>query len=368
MANKFTRYLTQNPNGINGVVAGFLRGKGHMSNWQHATRMFVDDTFRLAPRHKFLYYAVFEIDTLAHNATVFTQNHAKEVGLLLKTAELPKFNFDTVTKNQYNRKKLLYKQINYDPVNITMHDDNAGIINSLWAIYYGAYVADRHLPTEAYSALHYRPTGAGAFDNFRYGLDNNKTVDMFKSISLYTMSRSRFNGYTLINPRIQAWNHGSVDYADNGVLESSMTVQYEAVQYSTGNVTINQPKGFATLHYDTTPSPLSLAGGGVATVTGEGGVLSGIESVFGDISKGTINTPGGFLSTAVKAANVYRNASNIKGSAKDVFKREAINILNSPQATRGLLNQVGGIVGSVFPKNNQQSSGVVAKVKKFFGN
>jgi hypothetical protein len=147
-----------------------------------------------------------------------------------------------------------------------------------------------------------------------------------------------------------------------------MTVQYEAVQYSTGNVTINQPKGFATLHYDTTPSPLSLAGGGVATVTGEGGVLSGIESVFGDISKGTINTPGGFLSTAVKAANVYRNASNIKGSAKDVFKREAINILNSPQATRGLLNQVGGIVGSVFPKNNQQSSGVVAKVKKFFGN
>jgi hypothetical protein len=368
MANKFTRYLTRNPNGINGVVAGFLKGKGHLANWQHATRLFVDDTFRLAPRHKFLFYAVFEIDALAHNATVFTQNHSREVGLLLKTAELPKFNFDTVTKNQYNRKKLLYKQINYDPVNLTMHDDNAGIINALWAIYYGAYVADRSLPTDAFSALHYRPTGAGALDNFRYGLDNNKSVDMFKSISLFTMSRSRFNGYTLVNPRIQAWNHGTVDYADGGVLESSMTVQYESVQYSTGRVAINQPKGFAQLHYDNTPSPLTIAGGGVGTVTGEGGVLSGIEQVFGDINKGSLSTPGGFLSTAVKAINTYGQASSIRGSAKDIFKREATNILSSPQATRGLLNQVGGIVGSVFPKNNQQSSGITASIKKFFGN
>jgi hypothetical protein len=363
--NKFIRYLTGDNNFGANLTNGLLKPKGTQANWQHATRLFVDNTFRLAPRHKFLYYALFEIDPLAHNATTFTQRHSQEVGLLVKTADLPKYNFDSVTKNQYNRKKLIYKQINYEPVNITLHDDSAGIVNALWAIYYGAYVADRSLPNSAYSALHYRAAGIGSLDSFRYGLDNDKTVDMFKSISLYTMSRSRFNGYTLVNPRIKSWSHGTADYGDGGTLESSMSLEYEAVQYSSGEVSFNRPKGFATLHYDTAPSPLSVAGGGVPTLTGEGGVLSGLEQIFGDVSRGTpFESPAGFLSTAVKAVNTYQN---IRGLSKESLKQEAINILNSPAATRGIVNTVGGIVGSIFPKNTPSTNTTVASARKFLG-
>lgn len=364
MANKFIRYLTGDTSFGSGLANGILRPKGNLGNWTHASRLFVDDTFRLSPRHKFLYYVVFEIDNTSHRGLAFTQKHAQEVGLLCKTADLPKFNFDTVTKNQYNRKKLIYKQINYDAVNITMHDDSAGIINGLWALYYGTYAADRSLPNSAWGHLAYRNAGT-SFDNFRYGLDNDKTTDMFKSISLYTMSRSRFNGYTLVNPRIQSWSHGTVDYADGGLLESSMSLQYEAVQYTSGTVSVNRPKGFATLHYDTTPSPLSVAGGGTATVLGPGGVLDGLESIFGDVSAGsTFATPGGFLSTAIKAVNTY---SNVKSISKEGLKQEAINILNSPAGVKGVINTVGGIVGAVFPKNSSPADSVVASAKKFFG-
>jgi len=364
MANKFIRYLTGDTRFGANLVNGLIKPKGTQANWQHATRLFVDDTFRLSPRHKFLYYALFEIDPTAHRATMFTERHAQTVGLLLKSADLPKFNFDTTTKNQYNRKKLIYKQINYEPVNITMHDDSAGVINALWAIYYGAYVADRSLPNSAWNDIKYRKTNT-SFDNFRYGLDNNKTVDMFKSISLYTMSRRRFTGYTLVNPRIQSWSHGNVDYADGGTIESSMSVQYEAVQYSSGEVSVNRPKGFATLHYDTAPSPLSVAGGGSATITGEGGVLSGLEQVFGDVSSGSaFESPGGFLSTAIKAVNTY---NNFKGLSKEGIKNEAINILNNPATVRGVVNSVGGLVGSVFPKNTPTTDTVVAAAKRFLG-
>jgi hypothetical protein len=366
MANKFTRYLLGDGNFFGGLVGGITKPKGIMGDWQHAARTFVDDTFRLAPRHKFLYYVVFDINPSSHNATSFTSKHSQEVALLCKTADLPKFNFETVSKNQYNRKKLLYKSMNYEPVNITLHDDNNGIVSAMWAIYYAAYIQDRKLPLNAFEDLHYRGAGT-SFDSYRYGLDNDKRYDFFRSISIYTMSRSRFNGYTLVNPRIQSWNHGSVDYADGGTMESAMSIQYESVQYSTGTVKNNSPKGFATLHYDVSPSPLSVQGGGTSALFGGGGVLAGVESIFGDIANSNsplYNSPAGFLSTAIKSVNTYKN---FKGLSKDGLARELGQIISSPAAIGGIVNTVGGIAGSIFPKNIPSSDSVVASAKKFFG-
>lgn len=360
MANKFNAYLN---NFFGQAVEGILKPKGNLGNWQHASRIFVDNTYRLAPRQKFLYYAYFDIDPTSHRATAFTNKHAPEIGLLIKTADLPRYNFDSVVKNQYNRKKIVYKQINYDPVTLTFHDDNQGIINAMWAIYYGTYVADRNLPSAAYSATHLRAASISGIDSFRYGLDNDKTVDFFRSISLYTMSRSRFLGYTLVNPRIKSWQHGSTDYGSSEPIENTMSVEYESVVYSSGTVSVGNPKGFATLAYDNAPSPLSIQGGGVATILGEGGVLGGLESIFGDISKGTtFDSPAGFLSTAIKAVNTYRNIKQV-GNVGDALKREAVNILNSPEAIRSAANTVGGIVGTVFPKNTPAADSTTATPK-----
>lgn len=357
MANKFTRFLT-------GVGTGLTNPKGLVSNWQHATRLFIDDTYRLSPRTKFNYYVRFEIDKTAHKAPSFTARHGDEVGMLVKTADLPKYSFDSVVKNQYNRKRIIYKNINYEPVNITLHDDNAGIINALWAIYYGYYIADRQVPVSAYNDNKYRPTKT-PLDNFRYGMDNNISVGFFKSVSIYTMSRKRFLGYTLINPRIKAWNHGSVDYSANETLESTMTLEYEAVKYSAGNVSINNPKGFATLHYDLLPSPLSVAGGGVATLTGPGGVLDGLESIFGDLANGsTFESFGGFLGTAIKSVNTYKN---FRGLSKEGLKQEAINILSNPANIATAVSTVGGVVGAVFPKSSTNTETTNAAPKSMVG-
>lgn len=351
MANKFTRFLT-------GVGQGLTNPKGIVGSYQHASRLFIDDTMRLAPRTKFNYYVRFEIDATAHKASSFTARHSNEVNLLCKTADLPKFNFDTVTKNQYNRKKIAYTGINYEPVSFTMHDDSAGVANAMWAIYYGYYVADRHLPLNAYNENKFRPTKT-PLDNFRYGMDNNISVPFFKSISIYTMSRRRFLGYTLVNPKIKSWAHGNMDYAASEVNEHSMTVEYEAVKYSAGSVSVNNPTGFATLHYDNVPSPLSVAGGGVSNLVGEGGVLDGLESIFGDLANGsTFDSFGGFLGTAIKAANTYKN---FKGLSKDSLKNEVINILSNPTTAA---STVGGVVGAIFPKSTDNAEGTTAAAKK----
>lgn len=354
MANKFTNFL-------NGAVTGLLTPKGQMANFQHATRLFVDDTYRLAPRTKFMFYVRFEIDKTVLTSQVFTNRHVDEIGFLVRSSDLPKYTFDSVTKNQYNRKKVVYKNISYDPLTLTFFDDNAGIINALWALYMGYYVADRTLPEQAFSKTNYRKTDTG-LDNFRYGFDNNRSVDFIKSISVYTMSRRRFNGYTLINPKITQWQHGNVAYASaSEPLETTMTVQYESVVYSGGNVTFDTPKGFATLHYDTTPSPLTVAGGGVANLLGDGGVLDGLEQVFGNVSNGTaFGSIGGFLSTAILAANTATNFKNLSTAS---LKAEAINILSNPKSISTIANTVGGVVGAVFPTNSSASNTTVASPK-----
>jgi hypothetical protein len=350
MANKFTRYLGS-------FVSGLTNPKGIVGNYRHATRLFVDDTFRLSPRTKFNFYVRFEINKNVVKAPNFSDRHIDEVGLLVKSTDLPKFNFDSVVKNQYNRKKIIYKQINYEPLAFTLHDDSAGIINALWALYYGYYIADRQNPSQAFKESKYREN-FDEISKFRYGMDNNITEPFFKSISIFTMSRRRFLGYTLINPRIKTWSHGQVAYAESDTVESSMTVEYESVQYTGGNVSVNNPKGFATLHYDNLPSPLSVAGGGVANLFGGGGVLDGLESIFGDVTGGNaFGSVGGFLGTTIKAINTYKNVGKL---SKDSLKKEAVNILSNPA---NITRAVGG-VAAIFPKSTSSESGSTASQKK----
>lgn len=344
MANKFTRFL----NGFaNGLVGGT---RGMPGDYQHAARLFLDDSYRLAPRTKFNYYVRFEIDATAHRGLGFTTKDSQDVGLLVKSTDLPSYSFETETVNQYNRKKILYKQITYEPLTMKFHDDSHGVTNALWALYYGYYVSDRNLPADAFFENKYAP-GAAGYSTYRYGLDNKITTPFFKKIHLYTMARQRFLGYTLINPRITKWQHSDVDYADTSEpAENTMTLEFESVQYSGGRVDFDNPTGFATLHYDSKPSSLSVLGGGSVSLLGTGGVLDGLEQIFGAVSDGSaFDSPTNFLSTAIKTINTYKNVKNL---SKEDLKREAINVLSNPAAVSGIVNTIGGVTSAVFPKND----------------
>lgn len=347
MANKFTRFLK-------GVASSALSPRGMPSDYKHATRLFVDDTFKLSPRNKFNYYVRFRINRQAIKPLNFDVK-LNEVGYLVKNLTLPSYQFDSVTKNQYNRKKILYKQIQYQPVNINFHDDASGLINAFWALYYGYYIADRTQPNPAYLASHYRNTDTPA-DNFRFGLDNGISAPALDGIDIYTMARRRWTGYTLVNPKITSWEHSDMDYSiGNEPAENKMRVEYESVVYSGGSVSQGNPPGFATLYYDNVPSPLTLGGGGSASLFGEGGVLDGLETIFGNVSDGTaFGSAGGFLNTAIAAANTYTNAKNL---SSDQLKAEAIGLITSPEGQQA----ISGVVGSIFPKN--RSTGTITQAQ-----
>jgi hypothetical protein len=352
MANKFTRFLTS-------VGKGALQPKGQMGDFRHATRLFVDNTYALAPRTKFSYYVYFDIDPQALQAPGWAEKHKQEAGLLVKSAQLPKFTIDTVVKNQYNRKKVIQKQIQYDPLSITFHDDNVGVINAMWAQYMGYYYRDRHNEMKQfYDKDPYHTTAS--FNERRYGLDNNSTVPFFRSIQIYTMARKRFQGYTLVNPIITSWQHGDVDNAGGGqTVEASMNVQYEAVLYSAGSVKVDRPKGFAKLHYDKAPSPLSILGGGTATLFGDQGILSGATEIFGDIAGGAaFDNPQNFLKTALMAVNTFNNISKL---SKESLLAEGTNLILGGGTLENAAS--GSLSGSSFPQRAETNASTYATQK-----
>lgn len=370
MSNFLSGFLDNAENGLQNP-------KGTLGDFQHAAKLYNDTYFRLAPKVKFLYHVVLNINPNVIANTPFRQQDINTINLLVKSADLPKYKLDVETKHQYNRKKNVQTGINYEPVNITFHDDNAGITTMLWSLYYGYYFADtshngsvgagnknsttdestgildiigsfvpsvakaietgnRYLnpnKTEpvigASPAAYQNNTYLGTERNgFRYGLDNSAQEPFFNSIQIYQLSRQEFQCFTLVNPMVTNWSHDTMEQGDDsGVVQSSMTLAYETVFYNQGYIEpgIN-PRGFASEYYDQVPSMLQIQGGGTRSVFGEGGVASGLSDIFGNISSGNaFKDLGSFIGTIRDAKNVYENAQDI---SKGGLREEGIGILN----------------------------------------
>lgn len=274
-----------------------------LRDWQHAARLYVDDVYRLAPKPKWLFYAVFNLNDDALGNTSFQDQNKKELNYLVKTMDLPKYTLNIENLNQYNRKTTSYTKITYEPVNLTFHDDNNGVTNALWALYYGYYFADRFNAQSPYTDINPPAYMLHAYDRkdnfqYRYGLDTKAYNPFFQSIQLLTISKHKFTSYLLCHPKITSWEHDTMDQSEgNGVVENKMTLAYDAVIYTTGTIAQDNPTGFATLHYDQAQSPL----GPDNQASLQGATQEQAYSLYADNTFNPIDTAIGLLSTFSQA-------------------------------------------------------------------
>lgn len=333
-------------------ISGATNPKGNVGDFQHASRLYVDSDLRLAPKVKFLYHVSFDINPAALKTMSLKYQHQNEINMLVKAAELPKFNLQTDTLNQYNRKRITNVKIDYQPITIRFHDDNLGVVGQLWQNYYNYYFGDSaaaNIPG-AYNQTAMRNS---SFIRARYGLDNNSSIPFFSKITIYQLAKRAWYSYQLINPVITSWSHDSLDSSASQPSEQSMQLAYEAVAYNTGYVSQGNPPGFAQEHYDKTPSPISLAGGGTQTLFGQAGVLAGAEAVFGALGSGkAFESPANFIATAITAVNTYKNAKSLSSAS---IKGELTNV-----AIRGLqsVSAIGlsGLQNTNFPVSNPNTN------------
>lgn len=315
----------------------------NVKDYSHASRLYVEDYFKLAPKAGFLYYVVFNINR-NNNPIIqqFIQKSGPELGLLVKTADLPKFRMATETMNQYNKKTIVQSKIDYQPINFTFHDDHNNTTTGLWKAYYNYYFVDglnvrgTDIPlsySNVKNGTKWNKPGATVSETTNYGLNNGQKDPFFTSIEIYQLNRHQFTSFILVNPIITDWSHDQVDQSQSKMLENKMSIQYESVLYGTGFVKLDAPSGFAKIHYDTVPGPLSIFGGGNSSILGAGGIIPGINELFGGAGD---TSPLGLLKTIKGATNLIGNAKNI---TKSSLLQEGYGILNKV-ATTGKLPDV----------------------------
>jgi len=299
-----------------------------MRDQQHAARVFVDDQFRLAPKHKFLFHVAFNINIGALRNIDLVQRHRNEINMLVKSCSLPQFSITAETLNQYNRKKNVQTTHKHNPVEINFHDDNMGIINQLWQNYYKYYYADP-ISAEDTNAYRRNATKNYSFVNNSYGLDNGSLNPFFNYITIYQMARHEYVSYKLHNPIITNWNHNKVDYGQTAVHDNQMQLAYEAVSYNTGEITQGDPEGFGLEHYDLSPSPLQV---------GDSGSITTAQPTFGN-SNTTINSTS-ILENVSKTVNGYQNTPFKSGTG-------LTSIITNPNKTS--VSSITGLQGFTFP-------------------
>jgi hypothetical protein len=303
---------------------------------QHAARLFADDQFRLAPKHKFLFHVSFSINSAALQRINLIERHRNEVNMLVKSCDLPNFTVTVETLNQYNRKKNVQTTHKYNPININFHDDNMGVINELWQNYYSYYYADS-LAANDPAAYKRNATKSSSFINTTFGLDNGSTLPFFNYIKIYQMARHEYVSYMLHNPIITSWNHNKVDYEQSKGHDNTMQLAYEAVSYGRGLVEEGDPEGFGFEHYDKTPSPLK-------------GKIPANSATFVGTSPGSL---GSILNTVTEQLNTYQNTQPLQNTGTS---NVIANVLQTTTPS------VSGVQGVQFPVASTNGNTVVAEL------
>ena len=350
-------------------LQGFF-GNEYLKDYRHAAKTFRTNGYENSPRFKYLFHVYFNLNTnIPGIRNIFSTGEQSTIGLLVKNIQLPRFQVDTETLIQYNRKRVIQKKINYQPVTTTFHDDGGDLIRTLWYNYFSYYYKD---PTQKYGSVpntngNNGPSATqfgGANYTSRDIYDDKRLINdwgyigesyfdaqssangkpaFFRDITIYGFNQHKWCSYVLINPLINSWDHDEYSYAeDSGIMENRMEISYETVKYYAGGIGGDRPdtyvQGFADPnYYDTEKSPLSRPGG-TRSILGQGGLVDTGLGIIGDLTavsqgRAGLGTVLGAVQKAGAASQTFKNAN-----IKDVALEEALG------GVKGVLRgDVGGV-------------------------
>ena len=326
--------------------SGLLKSLGtseSVRDFQHGNRLFVTNGYQLAPKRQYLYHVFFNLNTNAESLVARWDSLKKaEIGMLVKSVDLPKYRLNTKTLNAYNRKQIVQSKIDYEPVQMTFHDDSGNIARDLWQAYLKYYYRDTDYPLAQYNVNN--AYDARRTDNWGYTINSVSTTaeNFFTSIQIYSLSNKQYSLYELVNPKIDSFEHGRHEASQGtGIMEHTMRISYETVKYSQGYVGSGNVKGFGKEHYDTQPSPLTPLGGGTKSILGPGGLIDSATNIAENISEGN------FGAAALGALRASQNLKNF--NFKAVATAEATGAISSI-----LRNTANGPFNFPSPNNTQK--------------
>ena len=197
------------------------------------------DTFGLTggkflnvPYSKFLFYVKFHRAQSAASAGTGTV-WDKGLGMLVKTVDRPRIQFKTETLNQYNRKRVVQTDHDYDSIQLRFYDTNAHIVQFMFAEYFQYYYSNSYMEeggTSVYDVVTPEGYEIGKW-GFRPPLDDSNYGYFFSHITVYQIAGGNYSSFDLINPKLKDYNPDDFDASANGAAEIQMSFDYENIVF-----------------------------------------------------------------------------------------------------------------------------------------
>lgn len=210
-----------------------------MRDYNHAAKTFTSEAgYTLAPYSAFLFHVViyFNIGSgilqSVPRARQLLDNRV--LAVLVSEAELPTVGYQTETLNQYNKKKVIKKKVEYEPINLVFKDDVAQKVRTLWQLYNSQYNSDQSKEINEWKNTNTYYNG----EERRWGLDSRfsttpATEKFIDKIEIYSMGNQIAHVNTLINPIISKAEFDSHSYSEGGkTMTVNFDIEYEGIKYT----------------------------------------------------------------------------------------------------------------------------------------
>jgi hypothetical protein len=208
------------------------------------------------PRPRFLFFVNFQPEGGQRPGQLSLSNALNNIdtgiSFLAKTAERPRVRFATETLNQYNKKRVIQKQLEYQPVRISFYDTADDRIIKTFINYFRWYYGDPRVtntapwrndsaesvfePLNSFGELAdsdvwpgYNPPTVASPTPTTSITDLLGQGRYFGSIDVITFGGNTLTGYRLVNPVMTEFSPDEMDASSNEVTTVSMTFEYEAV-------------------------------------------------------------------------------------------------------------------------------------------
>ena len=196
------------------------------------------ETWDGVDKPKFLYYIKF----VKSNNTSGGTDYTKSIGILAKHIDRPGFKLDTETLNQYNKKRIVQKRIEYDPVSVTFHDtvDNkvAHMVEDYIRFYYGDPRNKSAIDWKWDQYANEMSMGQGGDWGFIPPKDTS-FANYFSHIEFYYLYGGRYTQYDIINPKIESYTPSDMEYSDSVGAEIQVRFIHEGIVYQGNNKTLS---------------------------------------------------------------------------------------------------------------------------------
>jgi hypothetical protein len=180
---------------------------------------------RNVPKSKFMFYVKFH-RARSQGGSAWERG----LGFVAKSLDRPSVRFKTETLNQYNRKRIVHTDSEFEALNIKFHDTVLEEVQRMFEEYYAFYFND---PT-AYSETVINDIVSQKMDPANpFGLKPLRSSDgFFSHVTVYQLFNKAVSTFELVNPKIQSFNPDDLDYAQHeGKNEIQVIVEFEGIRY-----------------------------------------------------------------------------------------------------------------------------------------